>query len=530
MRGLLGRAVGAFESGGVRRLSGMTHRFIERRWYRSQALLDGVSAKLGPVDLPSVAMAGCLYRAVVQVSNEARSGCWNDPEKSAPRFAISARVTGPDCFELPGPHTVLPAAFRPGESREVHFILETPRRPGEYTVEIDLVREGCYWFRDLGNPVLRFPLSVKPHSDELMSERIPAVDVTLDVTNKCPLKCIQCRKTYFETLDEQQDMNFALYRKIAAEVFPHARHVSLSSAGEPLMTRNFLDAIEIARNHGVQEVSFISSGLHLNPARAERIVDLGVTRIEFSLDGATEETYNKIRIGSKFDKVIRNIAQLNEIKQKKRTQYPLLRFNFVLMKSNIHELPAFVDLARSLDVDEVQTQHMIVFMPHLADEALIYDRERSNHHIRKAKERAAYHGIRFFHPPLFDLDQPGEMRSATEPEPRDLTDGKIWITEDEYSFERKTHPVVQDGMQLCTDPWRKMYVDWQGLVFPCCVWKEEPLGDLRRESFLEIWQSQRYRTLRQGLTTGDLGKSCANCSAITGGDINSPTSYFFDSQ
>ena len=174
-----------------------------------------------------------------------------------------------------------------------------------------------------------------------MSARIPAVDVTLDVTNKCPLKCIQCSKTYFETLDEQQDMNFVLYRKIAEEVFPHARHVSLSSAGEPLMTRNFLDAIEIARSHGVQEVSFISSGLHLNPARAERIVDLGVTRMEFSLDGATEETYNKIRIGSKFDKVIRNIAHLNEIKQKKRTQYPLLRFNFVLMKSNIHELPAF---------------------------------------------------------------------------------------------------------------------------------------------------------------------------------------------
>ena len=82
--GVLGRAVGAFETGGVRRLSGMTHRFLERRWYRSQALLDGVGAKLRPVDLPSVAMAGCLYRAVVQVSNEARAGCWNDPDESSP--------------------------------------------------------------------------------------------------------------------------------------------------------------------------------------------------------------------------------------------------------------------------------------------------------------------------------------------------------------------------------------------------------------------------------------------------------------
>ena len=57
-------------------------------------------------------------------------------------------------------------------------------------------------------------------------------------------------------------------------------------------------------------------------------------------------------------------------------------------------------------------QHMIVFMPHLADEALIYDRERSNRHIQEAKERAAYHGIRFFHPPLFDLEQTGETPSS----------------------------------------------------------------------------------------------------------------------
>ena len=124
----------------------MTHRFLERRWYRSQALLDGVGAKLRPVDLPSVAMAGCLYRAVVQVSNDARAGCWNDPEKSSPRFAMAARVTGAHGFELLGPHTVLPAAFRAGESREVHFILETPRHPGEYAVEIDLVREGATGF------------------------------------------------------------------------------------------------------------------------------------------------------------------------------------------------------------------------------------------------------------------------------------------------------------------------------------------------------------------------------------------------
>lgn len=525
--GLIARAVEAFRTGGVRRLSGMTRQYFQRRWYRAQALRYRERGCMKIDDMPAIAMAGCMYRTKVRIQNISRIATWNDPSEISPRYAVAARVTGANGFELVGPHTILPEAFKPGDIREVNLTLETPRRPGEYKISIDLVREGCYWFQELHNRTLDFALSVKPHSDELMSSRIPAVDVTLDVTNKCPLKCIQCRKTYFETFDEQQDMNFALYRQIAEQVFPYARHVSLSSAGEPLMTRNFLDAIEIARNYGVQEVSFISSGLHLNPARAERIVDLGVTRIEFSLDGASEEVYNKIRVGSRFDKVIKNIAYLNEIKKRKRAQYPMLRFNFVLMKSNIHELPDFIDLARSLDVDEVQTQHMIVFMPHLSDEALIFDRERSNRYLLEAKERAGRYGIRFFHPPLFDLNEPAPGEKAP-PIAEPLTDGKIWISEDEFSFERKTHPVVNDGMQLCTDPWRKIYIDWQGLVFPCCVWKEEPLGDLRLNSFREIWESPRYLKLREGLTTGNLGKSCANCSAITGGDINAEKSYFFD--
>jgi radical SAM protein with 4Fe4S-binding SPASM domain len=235
--------------------------------------------------------------------------------------------------------------------------------------------------------------------------------------------------------------------------------------------------------------------------------------------------YNKIRIGSDFDKVVKNISFLDKLKKEKGSKTPMLRFNFVLMKSNIHELPDFIDLAASLGVEEVQTQHMVIFVQQMQDEALVFYKAESNASILEAKARAKVHKIRFYHPPLFSLDSSDET-SDSKPAPQ-LKDGKIWMKEDDFDFERKTHPVLRDGLQLCTDPWRKIFIDWQGLVFPCCVWKEEPLGDLRRNTFMEIWESPRYRQLREGLTSGKLGKSCAECSVITGGDINSEQSYFF---
>jgi len=516
---LLKRATTTFQTGGVKAILQRARIFLRRRFYRVVSPLQRMNAEVCGIDVPKEVVAACMYKARFKIYNRSRIA-WNATGSKSPTFSAAAIVVDQNGETYEAEQAHLQRDMGPGSSCEIDLSVEIPRRPGKYTLRVDIVRENCYWFTEIGRVVFETPILVTTHSVSLFTSRIPAIDITLDITNKCPLKCIQCRKTYFETFDEQRDMNFDLFKKISAEVFPHARSVMLSSAGEPLMTKTLFDAVDITRSYNVREISFISAGFHLNSGRAEKIVDNGVTRVEFSIDGASAAVYNKIRIGSDFDKVIKNITYLSEYKKKKKSRTPLLRFNYVLMKNNIHELPEFIDLAAKLGVEEVQCQHMVIFVEGIKGEALIFDKERSNLYISQAKDRASRHGIRFYHPPLFDI---GEQHTET----KSVLDGKIWLQEDQYDYERKTHPILQDGMQLCTDPWRKLYIDWQGLVFPCCVWKEEPLGDLRTSSFLEIWESIRYRELRMGLTTGKLGKSCAECSVITGGDVNNEQSYFF---
>ena len=65
--------------------------------------------------------------------------------------------------------------------------------------------------------------------------------------------------------------------------------------------------------------------------------------------------------------------------------------------------------------------------------------------------------------------------------------------------------------------WRgPMYVHYDGTVFPCCyIYPEEPLGNIRKNSLAEIWNSDKMVQLREAHVHGELGpyKVCQNCPA-----------------
>jgi hypothetical protein len=56
-----------------------------------------------------------------------------------------------------------------------------------------------------------------------------------------------------------------------------------------------------------------------------------------------------------------------------------------------------------------------------------------------------------------------------------------------------------------------MYVRPGGEVYPCTVWRQEPVGDLRRQNFDEIWNGADFVSLRAELTSGEFRDSCRSC-------------------
>jgi len=63
----------------------------------------------------------------------------------------------------------------------------------------------------------------------------------------------------------------------------------------------------------------------------------------------------------------------------------------------------------------------------------------------------------------------------------------------------------------CTDPWDLVHVNHKADVNPCCM-SQRPMGNLREQSFEEIWNGDTYRTFREKLLSSDPPEECRGCS------------------
>src|SRR5262249_29212108 len=61
-----------------------------------------------------------------------------------------------------------------------------------------------------------------------------------------------------------------------------------------------------------------------------------------------------------------------------------------------------------------------------------------------------------------------------------------------------------------------LYVRYDGLAWPCCyMWKEPPIGDLKKQSVMEVWNSESMVKLREAHVKNDVSAypACQNCQA-----------------
>lgn len=84
----------------------------------------------------------------------------------------------------------------------------------------------------------------------------------------------------------------------------------------------------------------------------------------------------------------------------------------------------------------------------------------------------------------------------------------------------------------CIRLWRGMAIYWDGKVVPCCMDYQGRyiVGDVNKESILDIWNSERMKSLRELHITGNKKESelCKNCEGYSAGFLKTVGSLFFD--
>lgn len=274
-----------------------------------------------------------------------------------------------------------------------------------------------------------------------------------------------------------------LFERLESSIFPSLNTLMIggNNFSEPLLANNWGRMFRSISRYPIQPY-IVTNGLLLDEKKLRTIEEKN-SMVFISCEGATDETYRAFR-GIDFQKVKQNIRSAIKLRQEMRSASQF-RFNFTMMRTNLHEVPLLIQTAAELGMDGVNLMHFIPFGEKQRFLSLYYHQNETNHVLDEARELAQKY--------VTDLSSPDNFPTPCFPGPG----------QDESSGKR-------EGACTCQHPWTSISVNEEGLVSPCCV-TSVVMGDLRTRSFDEIWEGSKYQRLRRRVNSPHPPLYCRSC-------------------
>lgn len=185
----------------------------------------------------------------------------------------------------------------------------------------------------------------------------PPVTVELDMTNICNHKCPECSGWYFQNRNREflpVDLAKRIVKQLAKA---NVRGIIFTGGGEPLCHPDIITAVQLAYDLGL-DIGFITNGSLITQENAEVLLKC-CTWIRISLDSASKETFKKAHgLGQDaFQKVINNIRLL--VKTKKTLNSPVtIGVGYLTCDYTNTGMLKAVRLCKKLAVDYLQFRPM----------------------------------------------------------------------------------------------------------------------------------------------------------------------------
>lgn len=309
----------------------------------------------------------------------------------------------------------------------------------------------------------------------------------IELTNRCNLECVMCKRR--ASSFKKGDMSLELFAKIKRGLFPHLKQLGLSGLGESLLCKDFLSMLKEANDYGIYTFLY-DNGTLLTDEIINGLIDYGLNEYLVSIDGVKRETFERIRIGARFDEVITNVKRLNEIKAQRGLDHPEIKVQFVAMRDNIEELPAMIPLIDSIGARELIVNLMFASFEEIKAQSLFYHKQLYNDTIIEAENMAIKYGIRLAHPPLF------------------------------YNRDAKT------SNQKCNVPWSRIFIQYDGKARPCSS-SYDVIGNIASDPFEEIWNGPRMQDFRRRFLSDNPPLGCLTCHSLSIQKMDEEMVHFF---
>jgi radical SAM protein with 4Fe4S-binding SPASM domain len=276
----------------------------------------------------------------------------------------------------------------------------------------------------------------------------------------------------------QGHMDISLFRNLIDQIGDFLFLILLWDWGEPFLNPRIHEMIAYAKRKGIKLISSTNGHLFNNLKLADRVIESGLDTLIFAVDGVSQETYEKYRKRGRLETALEGVRTLATRKRELGSSTPLINFRFIVMRHNEHEIPSLKELAKSLGVD------VLTLNPCLNNTYRGKEEAPAKHALELAPENHRYR--------RFDFAGNGDTPIHAPSNP-------------------------------CKSLWNAPAIHWDGKVCPCTFDYDDRfvLGDLKKETFEEVWRGRAYRRMRRMLRQKDsVNHFCNECScAYKGGSL-----------
>lgn len=167
------------------------------------------------------------------------------------------------------------------------------------------------------------------YAKKLIVRQFP-IHLDIEITNRCNLRCTFCDKLPLLAKDQMGDMDFELYKKILDEGAEEGLcAVKLSYRGESLLHKQVVEMISYAKKKGILDVYINSNGMLLTREMSIMLMEAGLDRISISIEGTDPDKFEQGRKGAKFNKIMKHVDTLIELREQKKCSHPKIRIQTV---------------------------------------------------------------------------------------------------------------------------------------------------------------------------------------------------------
>ena len=151
--------------------------------------------------------------------------------------------------------------------------------------------------------------------------------ISIEIDTHCNLRCRMCPIGH-DKVKKQGRISLDTFEKIVKSAVGYTEKIAMAVMGEPLMHPELSTMVAIVKKYGLNAFVW-TNGMLLDVKKSKELLEAGIDKLFFSYEVIKKELHEKIRVGANYDKVMFNLDNFIELKDKFRPECKVAIWNIV---------------------------------------------------------------------------------------------------------------------------------------------------------------------------------------------------------